>query len=438
MNTAEVNTQLEAHLQRARDAVRAEHQNRAMAAYAEALKLDPDHPEALLHLAQQALLRGDSSGAVMMLERALVREAHNKDIWRTLGLARLASGQTETAADAFLRVVEIDPKAFRARLHLADIHERAGRVREATIQYFGAISAAQERGLWLSDDTTPPNMRERVRQAMAFVNVQRRAILMETLDALRAAHGPDALTRVTRSLDIYLREVEPEYPDSRQCPTFLYFPDLPATTYYDRALFPWYAQLEGGAALIRAELEAVLAKDHGMVPFLGTNAPERVGEFLKGNVDSPPAWDAFFFYRHGERFDANCARCPRTTQILDSLPIVRIREHAPEICFSVLTPGTHILPHRGVTNTRLVTHLPLIVPPGCAINVGGETREWREGECFTFDDTFEHEAWNRGTATRVVLLMDCWNPHLTEVEREALTLLIGAIGDFNRAAGIHR
>ena len=64
------------------------------------------------------------------------------------------------------------------------------------------------------------------------------------------------------------------------------------------------------------------------------------------------------------------ASCPRTAAVLETLPLVRIREHAPETLFSVLRPGTHILPHRGVTNTRLVTHLPLIVPPDCALARG--------------------------------------------------------------------
>jgi len=31
-----------------------------------------------------------------------------------------------------------------------------------------------------------------------------------------------------------------------------------------------------------------------------------------------------------------------------------------------------------------------------------------------FDDTYEHEAWNRSGETRVVLILDCWNPYLTE------------------------
>jgi aspartate beta-hydroxylase len=87
-----------------------------------------------------------------------------------------------------------------------------------------------------------------------------------------------------------------------------------------------------------------------------------------------------------------------------------------------------------VTNTRVVCHLPLVVPPDCALVVGGETHRWREGEVVVFDDTFEHEAWNRGTATRVVLIFDVWNPHLTEAERAAVTALVGAIDEFNRAS----
>jgi aspartate beta-hydroxylase len=102
----------------------------------------------------------------------------------------------------------------------------------------------------------------------------------------------------------------------------------------------------------------------------------------------------------------------------------------------VLAPGTHILPHHGVTNARVVTHLPLIVPEACALRAGGEEHAWQEGRCITFDDTFEHEAWNRSEQTRVVLIIDNWNPHLSAVERNAVADLIEAIGDFNRECGI--
>ncbi|MFT3790373.1 MAG: aspartyl/asparaginyl beta-hydroxylase domain-containing protein [Rudaea sp.] len=429
-------TAFEAQLQQARAAAQAARHDEADAAFGRVLAHDPDHLEALNYLAQRALLGGRAVQAATLLERAVAVEQGSAESWKNLGFARLAAGDAPSAAAALETALGLDPQAFRARLFLAQIHENAGRAHEAATHYFGAIVAAQARGLWLSEETTPPAMRASVRQAMDFADRHRRTLFAAALEPLRARCGAAALARTMRCLDIYVGAAKADWPDPRQRPKFLYFPGLPTTPYFDRALFPWYAMLEDQADVIRAELLEVLRGEKGIAPFLGTNALDRVGDQLAG-AEAPPAWDAFFFHRHGERHDENCARCPRTAAILDALPLVRIREHAPEICFSLLTPGTHILPHRGVTNARLVTHLPLIVPDGCALVVGGEKREWREGECFTFDDTFEHEAWNRGASMRAVMLMDCWNPHLTEVEREAVTVLVGAIGDFNRAAGMH-
>ncbi len=110
-----------------------------------------------------------------------------------------------------------------------------------------------------------------------------------------------------------------------------------------------------------------------------------------------------------------------------------MREHGPEVLFSVFTPGTHLLPHRGVTNTRLVGHLPLLVPEDCALSVGGELHAWHEGQVVVFDDTFEHEAWNRSKQTRVVLIFDLWNPYLTEAEQAAVTEIVETVGDFRKA-----
>src|SRR3546814_9730732 len=72
-------------------------------------------------------------------------------------------------------------------------------------------------------------------------------------------------------------------------------------------------------------------------------------------------------------------------------------------------------------NTQLICHLPLIVPDGCGLRVGAETRNWREGELLIFDDSFEHEAWNRGTSDRTILLFEIWRPDIDADEREQLT-----------------
>jgi aspartyl/asparaginyl beta-hydroxylase (cupin superfamily) len=74
--------------------------------------------------------------------------------------------------------------------------------------------------------------------------------------------------------------------------------------------------------------------------------------------------------------------------------------------------------------------LPLIVPEGCGLRVGNETRAWREGEALIFDDSIEHEAWNTSDRVRVVLLFDIWRPELTEGERKLVAALMAAVGSF--------
>jgi aspartyl/asparaginyl beta-hydroxylase (cupin superfamily) len=94
--------------------------------------------------------------------------------------------------------------------------------------------------------------------------------------------------------------------------------------------------------------------------------------------------------------------------------------------FSLLAPNTHIPPHVGVNNARLVCHLPLVVPPGCWFRVGAERREWQVGQAFVFDDTIEHEAMNPSDELRVVLIFDVWHPDLSETERQAVSAMVGA------------
>ena len=101
---------------------------------------------------------------------------------------------------------------------------------------------------------------------------------------------------------------------------------------------------------------------------------------------------------------------------------------APPDFVSLLAPHTHIPPHVGVSNARLVCHLPLIVPEGCWFRVGGERRDWRRGEAFVFDDTIEHEAMNPSDRLRVVFIFDVWHPDLSPTERAAVTALIEAEG----------
>jgi aspartyl/asparaginyl beta-hydroxylase (cupin superfamily) len=97
---------------------------------------------------------------------------------------------------------------------------------------------------------------------------------------------------------------------------------------------------------------------------------------------------------------------------------------APTALFSVLAPRTRIPPHTGSTNARLLVHLPLLLPGPAFFRVGNETRAWRMGEAWAFDDSIEHEAWNDADEPRAILIFDIWNPLLAPHERELLSALM--------------
>jgi aspartyl/asparaginyl beta-hydroxylase (cupin superfamily) len=103
---------------------------------------------------------------------------------------------------------------------------------------------------------------------------------------------------------------------------------------------------------------------------------------------------------------------------------------APTAMFSALEARTHIPAHTGSTNVRLLCHLPLILPGPARFRVGGETREWKMGQAWVFDDTIEHEAWNDADQLRVILIFDIWNPYLDEGEKALVTALLKARREF--------
>ncbi|HET6431889.1 aspartyl/asparaginyl beta-hydroxylase domain-containing protein [Dyella sp.] len=405
----------------------------AEASYRALLELVADDADALLFLADRELTRRNAPQAMMLLSRAERAHPSHAGVAHQLGCAQLAVGDFEAAAAHLHRALALAPRMFLARLRLGIALEQLGRPDEALRAFFMAVRSAQEQGRWLSDATTAPALREPVKYAMNYANVGRKRLFDVALEPLRERYGRSELRRVDRALAIHLGLEAMPAIDPRQRPLFLYFPEVPSQPFYPRQRFPWHEALEAGAAGVREELLAVLAGEQPLESFLGVDDPAQAQSMLGASPGHDAAWDAYFFHRHGARYDAHCAACPRTSALLDAAPLVRIRGHAPEALFSVLRPGTHILPHRGVTNTRLVTHLPLIVPADCALRVGGQVHAWREGSCVTFDDTFEHEAWNRSEATRVVLILDSWNPDLTAAEQAAVTDLVQAIGDFNAA-----
>jgi ornithine lipid ester-linked acyl 2-hydroxylase len=192
---------------------------------------------------------------------------------------------------------------------------------------------------------------------------------------------------------------------------------LPEQPFYDPADFAWVAPLEANWKAIRAELDDVLAHRDALPNFQDISTDQY-------HLTDDDRWKTYFFYGYGFRSDANCARCPETTRLVESIPGMTTA------MFSILSPGKRIPPHDGPYKGVLRYHLGLIVPEPeeqVGISVGGEVAHWREGGSLVFDDTFEHAAWNDTDGTRVVLFVDVIR-ELREPMRTANRLLIKAIG----------
>jgi aspartyl/asparaginyl beta-hydroxylase (cupin superfamily) len=239
---------------------------------------------------------------------------------------------------------------------------------------------------------------------------------------------PQSLSRVERArAERFVSNFSHRTRQFHQEPTDFHYPGLPELEFHDPGLFPELAGFAHQTDAIRSEFDALIAAETAqMVPYI--RYPERVPLRQWRELNNNRDWTAVHLLQKGERVEANARHCPRTMDAIAKLPQPRVRGASPNAMFSLLAPRTRIPPHTGVANTRLVCHLPLIVPPGCGFRCGESIVEWKVGEAFVFDDTIEHEAWNDSDEPRVVLIVDLWPPALTAAERVAVAAVIGASG----------
>ena len=377
----------------------------------QALDRAPGDPRVLNASGMSALAARDFAAASRHFASASKRDPDATPLWLNLATAHrgLADDQSERAA--LERALATDQRNFIANLRLAELHQRRGEDKDAALRWSGVVqlaAAAPER---------PPLVAEAMARGQAFLarhaeGLQRKldTSLADRLTAL----GP-AARRFQACIDHSLHG-RPIY--TNEC-SGIHFPFLPADEYFDREHFPWLEALEARTPAIRAEAELLLASGAAAIrPYVrqDSGTPENKWSALDNNLD----WGACFLWEYGVRNDPVCDLCPETAAALAMVPQNIVPGKAPTAFFSILKAGAHIPAHTGVTNTRAIVHLPLVVPEGCEFRVGGETRQWREGEAFVFDDTINHEAWNRSDKDRVVLIFDVWNPHLTGDERALL------------------
>jgi len=409
---------IQQHLAEAQRASLAGLPDQARSHFQAVLAIDDEEPTARNWLGADALARTDATTAAMHFEIACKREPRELSHWINLAAAHRILGDANRERSALEEALAIDQTDLLALIRLAELHERLGEETPAAERWTAVLA------LSLNINDPSSEFAEILRHAKQYVAEQQQkftdAIDRALADELAGASARDR-RRMQRAADAWLGR-RPIY--ASHCEG-LHYPFLPADEFFDAEHFPWLGELEAATATIVAELEAILADpEAALTPYI--SLPPGVPASKWSGLDKSLDWGAFHLWKEGERFDEACARAPRTAALVESLPICHIKGRSPNVFFSILKAGSHIPAHTGVTNVRSVVHLPLIVPEGCEFRVGGETRSWVQGQAFAFDDTIEHEAWNRSAADRAVLIIDVWNPYLSDHERAMICRLYGA------------
>ncbi|SEN56003.1 Tetratricopeptide repeat-containing protein [Duganella sp. CF517] len=391
--------------------------------WARLLELAPAHPLALASLGKRAFRYGDHATARRAFERLVQATPDDPQAWINLALACQAQKDEAAEQTAIHNALVADPSNLVALILRANLLERQGKTHQSASVY-GAVTQVAPPPAQLD-----PGMRDAVEHARKYVGDYQAGygrFLDQFLEQQYQRHAGEDLRRFRESIDIMVGRKRRYDSESM----LYHYPGLVPTPFLPRADFPWLDAIEAGTDAIRDEFLAVLQQEDGFTPYLTYADDVPHNQFAE--LNNSPRWSAFHLFKDGVPVEPNAARCPRTMALLGGAPQPEQAGRTPTAMFSLLKPQTRIPPHVGVSNARLVTHLPLIVPPGCGFRVANETREWVPGRAWVFDDTIEHEAWNDSDKLRVVLIFDIWHPHLSPAERDMISAMTVAMNAFRQ------
>jgi hypothetical protein len=373
--------------------------------------------------AMRAMAAGDLIGAEAALIQAVGVAREYLPAWLNLAAVRRQRNDLDGAFTAIQQALTLDGRNFAALLMSADMLEREGRTVPAALAYGAALANAPPDE---SVDAATLRAIQRGREVHGAYTRQ----LGEHIHSTIAAAESDCTVAERRRVDSFIKmtlRVQPRY---QQSPSEYYYPGLAPIEFFDRSEFPWMEEFEAQTDAIRAELANALRENEGdFKPYIHYGEHMPLDQWRE--LNNSPRWTSYEFYREGKPIADRCQRAPATMRAVRSLPQADVPLRSPVAMYSALQPRTRIPPHTGVANFRLVVHLPLVIPPGCGFRVGSETREWRIGESWVFDDTIEHEAWNDSDEPRYILICDIWNPRLSPQERTAIAGVIAATDVFN-------
>ena len=317
------------------------------------------------------------------------------------------------------RRLAANPVDLTALLAKADWSMRAGDRRSAGALYAAAAGSPDPQHSQASADRA---------RAMQASSALQQAYIDHMLQTLAAAgfRQADWHPRFRKALEIMMgqRRRDPVQTAWPQMPGVFYYPDMPDVDFVDPDA-SWAGEVEAATGSIARELEDLRAAEGSFEAYVSARSGAAQNDYhgMLGNND----WSSHHLIENGE---TKAVGGSATLQALQSAPLCEITGRTPSVLFSRLTPGAHIPPHTGMLNFRYICHLPIVVPGNGELRVGGARKSWQRGKLIAFDDSVEHEAWNRSDEDRIVLIFDIWKPEIEEIEKAQLGTLFGAVDSF--------
>lgn len=374
-------------------------------------------------LLQQAItaLQGGIPGQARAILAPLIQQGvDNPAVWGVLALACRDQGDMKSAVEAADRSLSLEPRNPRALVVKGDAFFKDGE-RQAAGAFYREAIALIPAGTQLAPDMAIDI--KRAQERMDSLESEFTNHLNEKVgDLINNAKGDT--TRMNQAVDMLLGKRQIYYPKPKQ----IHFPGLPILEFAEPNDFDWVPAVEAAYEDIRAEAENLQREQAEFDAYLKSEGSRPAYDVhgLQDNRD----WGAFYLWYNGEPVPENQARCPKTTAVMEAVPLVFSGRRCPNVLFSRLKAGAKIPPHNGMINTRLICHLSLIIPAGCGFRVGNDVREWEPGKVWLFDDTVEHEAWNNSNEDRIVLIFEVWKPELSEEEQALVTQLLEAVDSY--------
>lgn len=329
---------------------------------------------------------------------------------RNAGIALARNKAWNEALRAFAAAFRINRNDIRHALYAGAALWESGRETEAVHLW----SLGADFNPLLRAAAFQPGMDPFTRDCSRLANTELCRALTKDQNNAVAALGVDP-GRIATAVWPQTHDSQISFKDGDPRPYVFYAPDLPPTPIFEREDVSWTKEFERHTDAIRDEFLSLVSRGVTGEPYIPAGSKPPEWSKLSGQM----TWESLHIFKDAKPTNIT-DRAPVTCAAIENIPAVRHGEHPMEVFFSVLKAGAHIPPHFGLANCRTTVHLPLIIPEDCAIRVGETVHSWTEGETFIFDDSFNHEAWNKSGNTRVVLIFEAWRPDMTAGEIQAV------------------